>query len=52
MRVLSVFILIAVCFVGSSSSVGAKSAAEQPDTGKSKTRGPSVGRKIGSATRI
>jgi RNA polymerase sigma factor (sigma-70 family) len=39
-------------FVGSSSSVGAKSAAEQPDIGRSKTRGPSVGRKTGSATRI
>jgi hypothetical protein len=34
MRLLSVFILIAVCFV-CSSSVGSKSAAEQPDISKS-----------------
>jgi hypothetical protein len=34
MRLLSVFILIAVCFV-CSSTVGPKSAAEQPDIGRS-----------------
>jgi len=35
MRFLSVFILIAACFVCSSGSVGSKSAAEQPDISKS-----------------
>jgi hypothetical protein len=35
MRLLSVFILIAVCFVCSSGSVGSKSAAEQPDISRS-----------------
>src|SRR6267154_3250973 len=35
MRFLSVFILIAACFVCSSGSVGSKSAAEQPGIGKS-----------------
>jgi len=35
MRLLSVFILIAVCFVCSSSSVGSKNAAEQPDISRS-----------------
>ncbi len=35
MRLLSVFILIAVCFVCSSGGVGSKSAAEQPDISRS-----------------
>ena len=35
MRSLSVFSLIAVCFVCSSGSVGSKSAAEQPDISRS-----------------
>ena len=35
MRLLSVFILIAVCFVCSSASVGSKSTAEQPDISRS-----------------
>ncbi len=35
MRLLSVFILTAACFVCSSGSVGSKSAAEQPDISKS-----------------
>jgi hypothetical protein len=35
MRLLSVFILIAVCFVCSSGSVGSKTAVEQPDISRS-----------------
>jgi hypothetical protein len=35
MRLLSVFILIAICFVGSSGGVASKSAAEQPDISRS-----------------
>jgi hypothetical protein len=35
MRILSIFTLIAVCFVCSPGSVGSKSAAEQPDISKS-----------------
>jgi hypothetical protein len=35
MRFLSVFILIAACFVCSSGSVGSESAAERPDITKS-----------------
>jgi hypothetical protein len=35
MRLLSVFTLIAVCFVCSSGSVGSRSAAEQPDISRS-----------------
>jgi len=35
MRLFSVFILIAVCFVGSSGSVGSNVAAEQPDISRS-----------------
>jgi hypothetical protein len=35
MRFLSVFVLIAVCFVSSSARVGSKSAAEQPDISRS-----------------
>jgi hypothetical protein len=35
MRLLSVFILVAVCFVCSSGSVGSRSAAEQPDISSS-----------------
>jgi len=35
MRLLSVFTLIAVCFVCSPGSVGSKSAAEQPDISRS-----------------
>ena len=35
MRLLSVFVLIAVCFVSSSGRVGSKSDAEQPDISRS-----------------
>ena len=35
MRLLSVITLIAVCFVCSPGSIGSKSAAEQPDIGRS-----------------
>ena len=35
MRLLSIFILVAVCFVCSSGSVGSRSAAEQPDISSS-----------------
>jgi hypothetical protein len=35
MRLLSVLVLIAACFVSSSGSVGSKSAAERPDISRS-----------------
>ena len=38
MRLLSVFTLLAACFVCTSGSVGSKSAAEQPDISRSGTK--------------
>ena len=42
MRLVSVFTLLAACFVCSTGSVGSKSAAEQPDVSRSGSGQPEL----------